>query len=55
MTAEYPALINWPAELDASTLRPGIAGTATVYAPDSTPLDLIGWLLLYARAFALDL
>ena len=55
MTAEYPALINRPREIDLTTLRPGISGTATVYAPHSTPFDLIGWLLLYGRAFALYL
>jgi len=55
MTAEYPALINRPREIDPSTLRPGMSGTATVYAPHSTPFDLIGWLLLYGRAFALYL
>jgi hypothetical protein len=27
----------------------------TVYAPNSTPLDLIGWILLYGRALALYL
>jgi hypothetical protein len=32
-----------------------MSGTATVYAPQSTPFDLIGWLLLYGRAFALYL
>ena len=55
MTAEYPALINRPREIDPSALRPGMSGTATVYAPHSTPFDLIGWLLLYGRAFALYL
>jgi multidrug resistance efflux pump len=55
MTAEYPALISRPAEIDASMLRPGMSGTATVYAPHSTPFDLIGWVLLYGRAFALYL
>ncbi len=55
MTAEYPALINRPEEIDPSALRPGMSGTATVYAPGSAPLDKIGWLLLYARALALYL
>ena len=55
MTAEYPALINRPKEIDLSSLRPGMSGTATVYAPNSRPLDLIGWALLYGRAFALFL
>jgi RND family efflux transporter MFP subunit len=55
MTAEYPVLINRPEEIDSSTLRPGMSGTATVFAPDSKPLDTIGWLLLYGRALALYL
>ena len=55
MTAEYPVLINIPKGIEASTLRPGISGTATVYAPNSKPLDLIGWVLLYGRALALYL
>lgn len=55
MTAEYPAIIDTPKEIDASTLRPGMSGTATVYAPHSTPFDIFGWLLLYGRAFALYL
>lgn len=55
MTTEYPALIIRPKEIDASALRPGMSGTATVYAPDSSPLDKIGWLLLYGRALALYL
>jgi hypothetical protein len=55
ITAEYPVMINWPKDIDASELRPGISGTATVYSPNSTPLDLIGWILLYGRALALYL
>jgi multidrug resistance efflux pump len=55
MTSEYPALINRPKDIDYSALRPGISGTATVYAPNSRPLDIIGWLLLYGRALALYL
>jgi hypothetical protein len=34
---------------------PGMSGTATVYAPDSKPLDMIGWLLIYGGALALYL
>jgi RND family efflux transporter MFP subunit len=41
--------------LDSFTLRPGMSGTATVYAPNSKPLDMIGWILLYGRALALYL
>jgi hypothetical protein len=55
MTAEYPAIIDTPKEVDPSTLRPGMSGTATVYAPHSTPFDIFGWLLLYGRALALYL
>ncbi len=55
MTTDYPALINRPKELDPSTLRPGMSGTATVYAPNSTPFDIFGWLLLYVRALTLYL
>jgi hypothetical protein len=55
MTVEYAALINRPEEIDPSALRPGMSGTATVYAPGSAPLDKIGWLLLYARALVLYL
>jgi hypothetical protein len=29
--------------------------TATIYAPNSTPLDIIDWLLLYGWALALYL
>lgn len=55
MTTEYPVLINRPQKIGPSTLRPGMSGTATVYAPNSAPLDTIGWLLLYARALTLYL
>jgi RND family efflux transporter MFP subunit len=55
MTTEYPALIERPKDIASSALRPGMSGTATVYAPNSSPLDKIGWLLLYGRAFALYL
>jgi multidrug resistance efflux pump len=55
ITSEYPALINRPTEIDTSALRPGMSGTATVYAPNSRPLDMIGWFLLYGRALALYL
>jgi RND family efflux transporter MFP subunit len=55
MTAEYPALIKRPKEIDSSALRPGMSGTATVYAPNSTPFDIFGWLLLYIRALTLYL
>ncbi len=34
---------------------PGMSGTATVYAPNSSPLDTIGWILLYGRALTLYL
>lgn len=54
-TAEYPVLINRPKDIDPSALRPGFSGTATVYAPNSSPFDIIGWLLLYGRALALYL
>jgi multidrug resistance efflux pump len=55
MTTEYPALIKRPKEIDSFTLRPGMSGTATIYAPNSRPLDMIGWILLYGRALALYL
>jgi hypothetical protein len=55
MTSEYPALIERPQDIEPSTLRPGMSGTATVYAPNSAPLDTIGWLLLYGRALTLYL
>jgi hypothetical protein len=55
MTADYPALINRPKEIELSALRPSMSGTATVYAPDSAPMDTIGWLLLYGRSLALYL
>jgi multidrug resistance efflux pump len=55
ITADYPALINRPKEIELSALRPGMSGTATVYAPDSAPMDIIGWLLLYGRSLALYL
>jgi RND family efflux transporter MFP subunit len=55
MTMEYPALIRRPKEIDDFALRPGMSGTATVYAANSAPLDTIGWVLLYVRALALYL
>ncbi len=55
MTTEYPALINRPKEIDAASLRPGMSGTATAYAPNSSPFDFFGWVLLYGRALALYL
>jgi RND family efflux transporter MFP subunit len=55
MTAEYPAVIERPKDIELSALRPGMSGTATVYAPDSKPLDTIGWILLYGRALTLYL
>jgi RND family efflux transporter MFP subunit len=55
MTTEYPAVIERPKDIEAAALRPGMSGTATVYAPDSKPLDTIGWILLYGRALTLYL
>ncbi len=55
MTTEYPALIERPKDIELSALRPGMSGTATVYAPNSAPLDTIGWILLYGRALTLYL
>jgi multidrug resistance efflux pump len=55
IATEYPVLINRPKEIDSSRPRSGMSGTATVYAPNSRPLDIIGWLLLYGRALALYL
>jgi hypothetical protein len=55
MTAEYPALIDRPSEIDSAALRPGMSGTATVYAPNSKPFDFFGWVLLYGRAMLLYL
>jgi RND family efflux transporter MFP subunit len=53
MTAEYAVVIERPKDIEPLALRPGMSGTATVYAPNSTPLDTIGWLLLYGRALTL--
>jgi len=50
MTTEYPAIIERPKDIEPSALRPSMSGTAAVYAPNSAPLDTIGWLLLYGRA-----
>ena len=55
MTGEYPALIKQPKDIDPSALRPGMSGTATVYAPNSGPLGLLGWILLKVRALTLYL
>ena len=55
MTAEYPVVIERPGDIEPSALRPGMSGTATVYAPNSAPLDTIGWILLYGRALTLYL
>lgn len=55
ITTEYPALINKPREIDPTTLRPGMSGTATAYAASSAPFDFFGWVLLYGRALALYL
>jgi RND family efflux transporter MFP subunit len=55
MTMEYPVVIERPSDIEPAALRPGMSGTATVYAPNSSPLDTIGWILLYGRALALYL
>jgi RND family efflux transporter MFP subunit len=55
MTSEYPVNINHPPDLDPALLRPGLSGTATVYAPNSAPFDLFGWVLLFGRSLALYL
>ena len=55
MTMEYPALIIRPKDLDPSLLRAGVSGTATVYAPNSKPLDMIGWILLNVRSLLMYL
>jgi hypothetical protein len=52
---EYPAVIERPKDIEFSALRPGMSRTATVYAPNSAPLDTIGCLLLYGRALTLYL
>jgi RND family efflux transporter MFP subunit len=55
MTSQYPALIERPRDIETSALRPGMSGTVTVYAPNSAPLVIIGWILLYGRVLALYL
>jgi RND family efflux transporter MFP subunit len=55
MTTEYPAIINQPKDIDPSALRPGMSGTATVYAPNAGPLGMLGWILLKVRALMLYL
>jgi multidrug resistance efflux pump len=55
MTSEYVAEIDLPEGVDPASLRLGMAGTATVYAPHSSPFDLFGYVLLWVRALALYL
>jgi multidrug resistance efflux pump len=55
MTSQYPALIERPRDIETSALRPGMSGTVTVYAPNSAPLVIIGWILLYGSVLALYL
>lgn len=55
LTAEYPVKVNCPKNLDPSVLRPGVSGTAIVYAPHSAPFDFFGWVLFIGRSLALYL
>jgi multidrug resistance efflux pump len=55
ITLEYPVQIALPKGLDPASLRLGMSGTATVFAPNSTPFDIFGTVLLWARALAMYL
>ena len=55
ITQEYPVEIALPKGLDPASLRLGMSGTATVFAPDSRPFDTFGRVLLWARALAMYL
>jgi multidrug efflux pump subunit AcrA (membrane-fusion protein) len=55
MATEYAVVIARPKDIDDSAPRAGMSGTATVYAPNSAPLDTICWIPLYGRALTLYL
>ena len=54
MTAEYPALIERPKEIDPAAMRPGCPAQRPP-TRQSAPFDFFGWVLLYGRALALYL
>jgi multidrug resistance efflux pump len=55
VAAEYPVKLRRPKDLDPSLLRPGVSGTAIIYAPHSAPFDFFGWVLFVGRSLALFL
>jgi multidrug resistance efflux pump len=55
MTADYPALIAFPPDLDPDFLRLGMVGTATVIAPDAGPIGLLAIILQWVQAYVMYL
>lgn len=50
-TAEYPAMINIPAEIDRSRLRLGMPGSATVYASNAGVIGLLRSILVWIGSY----
>jgi multidrug resistance efflux pump len=55
LTADYPARISMPKDLDPATLRLGMSGTATAFSDQAGPIGLIASILLFVKAYALYL
>lgn len=54
-SADYPALINLPADMDRNKLRLGMVGTATVISDHAGPIGILANILLWVTAYALYL
>jgi multidrug resistance efflux pump len=55
LTTDYPVRIKTPADLDPTTLRPGMSGAATVFSDHAGPIGGLATELLWVKAYAMYL
>jgi multidrug resistance efflux pump len=55
LTTDYPVRIKTPADLDPTTLRPGMSGAATVFSDHAGPIGGLATILLWVKAYAMYL
>jgi multidrug resistance efflux pump len=55
LTMDYPVRISTPKEIDPTTLRLGMAGTATAFSDGAGPIGVLASILLWVKAYAMYL
>jgi hypothetical protein len=51
ITDEYPVRLDIPQGINHDLLRPGMSGTATVFAPDAGVIGIISAIVIWVSAF----